>query len=369
MENSTNQTKKPFYKSAWFITLSILLAIILVAIIIFAAVNAGGGNNLNWSELELGNKLPKPKKLDGEILSDNSEYLSLEMNNVSEEDFNDYMKECKNAGYNVDIAYESLGSMYEAFNEEGYNLYLSYYSSEKTMHINLSEPATVKMKDFEWPDNDLCSLLPAPKSNFGYFNSNSSSYLSVSIGNTSVQDFEDYVEACQDSGFNVDYYSSDNSYSAKNSDGYSLYVKYAGVNVMEITLNKPYEDTDDDTTIDESSPTEEEPEESKEPEKEPVSSKPEDSSSSEDGLSTEFKNAMDSYEEFMDDYIDFMEKYQNSDGTDLSLITEYTEYMNKYAQVCEDFEAWDSKDMNSTEAAYYLEVQTRVNQKLLNALD
>ncbi len=369
MENSTNQTKKPFYKSSWFITLSILLAIVLLVIIIFAAVKVGGGNKLNWSELELGDKLPEPQKLGGKISSNNSESLSLVIFRIKEQEFNDYVKECKNAGYNVDIVHDSLGSMYEAFNEEGYNLYLSYSSFEKSMRINLSEPATVKMKDFDWPDNDLCSLLPAPKSNFGYFNSNSSSYLSVSIGNTSVQDFEDYVEACQDSGFNVDYSSTDTTFSAKNSDGYSLYVKYAGVNVMEITLHAPSKDTDDDTTIDESSPTEEEPEESKEPEKEPASSKPEDSSSSDDGLSTEFKNAMDSYEEFMDDYIDFMEKYQNSDGTDLSLITEYTEYMNKYAQVCEDFEAWDSKDMNSAEAAYYLEVQTRVNQKLLNALD
>ena len=47
MENSTNQTKKPFYKSSWFITLSKLLAIVLVVIIIFAAVKVDGGNKLN----------------------------------------------------------------------------------------------------------------------------------------------------------------------------------------------------------------------------------------------------------------------------------------------------------------------------------
>ena len=64
MENSTTQTKKPFYKSAWFIILSILVAVILIAIIIFSAVTVGGGNKINWSELELGDKLPVPKKVE-----------------------------------------------------------------------------------------------------------------------------------------------------------------------------------------------------------------------------------------------------------------------------------------------------------------
>ena len=365
MENSTTQTKKPFYKSAWFIILSILVAVILIAIIIFSAVTVGGGNKINWSELELGDKLPVPKKLNGEVLLDNSESLSLTMYKVSEKDFKDYVKECKNAGYTVDIAYESLSSMYEAFNDEGYNLYLSYYSSEESMRIDLTEPATAKMKEFEWPDNDLCSLLPTPKSNFGYFNSNSSNYLSVSIGNTTVEDYEDYVKACQDKGFNVDYYSSDNSFSAENTNGYSLYVKYAGVNVMDITLNEPYEDTDNnnDTNSEETPATEEESEEISVPESE-------DTSSYDDNeLSTDFKEAMDSYEEFMDEYIDFMKKYQNSDGTDMSLISEYSEYMSKYTKVCEDFAAWEGKDMNSAETAYYVEVQTRVNQKLLEVLN
>ena len=233
------------------------------------------------------------------------------------------------------------------------------------MRIDLTEPATAKMKEFEWPDNDLCSLLPTPKSNFGYFNSNSSSYLSVSIGNTTFEDYEDYVKACQDKGFNVDYYSSDNSFSAENTNGYSLYVKYAGVNVMDITLNEPYEDTDNnnDTNSEETPATEEESEEISVPESE-------DTSSYDDNeLSTDFKEAMDSYEEFMNEYIDFMKEYQESDGTDMSLLSEYSEYMNKYTKVCEDFADWEDKDMNSSETAYYVEVQTRVNQKLLEALN
>ena len=73
---------------------------------------------------------------------------------------------------------------------------------------------------------------------------------------------------------------------------------------------------------------------------------------------------MDSYESFMDEYCDFMKKYLNSDGTDMSILTDYTEYMSKYTEVMEDFEAWESEDMNGAETEYYLEVQTRVSKKL-----
>lgn len=84
-----------------------------------------------------------------------------------------------------------------------------------------------------------------------------------------------------------------------------------------------------------------------------------------DGMHPEFKEAMDSYEEFMTEYCEFMQKYDDSDGTDVSLLTEYTEYLGKYAEFVASFEEWDEDEMNDTELAYYLDVQTRVNKKLL----
>ena len=82
------------------------------------------------------------------------------------------------------------------------------------------------------------------------------------------------------------------------------------------------------------------------------------------GLDPDFKKAMDSYEKFMDEYVAFMKKYQ-ANPSDLSLLVDYADYMSKYADFVEDFEAWDDEDMNTAEAAYYLEVQTSVNKKLL----
>ena len=88
----------------------------------------------------------------------------------------------------------------------------------------------------------------------------------------------------------------------------------------------------------------------------------------EDGMRPEFKEAMDSYEAFMDEYVVFMEKY-NEDPSDLSLLADYSVYLGKYAEFVEDFEKWENEEMNNTELNYYIEVQNRVNEKLLEVVE
>ena len=84
-----------------------------------------------------------------------------------------------------------------------------------------------------------------------------------------------------------------------------------------------------------------------------------------DGMRPEFKKAMDSYEEFMTEYCEFMKKYGESDGTDLGLVADYANYMSKYAEWVKDFEGWDDGEMNTEEAAYYLDIQKRISKKLI----
>lgn len=74
---------------------------------------------------------------------------------------------------------------------------------------------------------------------------------------------------------------------------------------------------------------------------------------------------MDSYEAFVDEYVAFMEKYNNN-PSDIGLIADYASYMRKYADFAKKFEQWENEDLNDDELAYYIEVQTRVNQKLLD---
>ena len=63
---------------------------------------------------------------------------------------------------------------------------------------------------------------------------------------------------------------------------------------------------------------------------------PSESSNSSDGISPEFKEAMDSYESFMNDYVDFMKKYkENADP--IAMMEDYNAYMQKYIEVESDF--------------------------------
>ena len=86
---------------------------------------------------------------------------------------------------------------------------------------------------------------------------------------------------------------------------------------------------------------------------------------SDEAIRPEFQQAMDSYEAFFDEYCDFMQRYSESDGTDLGMLADYADMMEQYAQVTSDFSNWNSDDLTTAELSLYLDVQTRVNQKLL----
>ena len=80
-------------------------------------------------------------------------------------------------------------------------------------------------------------------------------------------------------------------------------------------------------------------------------------------IDPDFKEALDSYEQFIDEYIVFMRKYQNGDPTSLELIAEMAEYTEKMADFEEKMGALE-KDMNPAEQQYYTEVMTRIGLKM-----
>ena len=124
----------------------------------------------------------------------------------------------------------------------------------------------------------------------------------------------------------------------------------------------------DDDDVEDGSETErdgdaEEPEEEQEPEDEPED---EQNESAEDGISPEFKAAMDSYEEFFDEYVAFMEKYSKSSNPS-GMIMDYSEYMMKYADTMNKLNQVDYDKLTVPEQAYYIEVMARIQKKLLQS--
>ena len=81
-------------------------------------------------------------------------------------------------------------------------------------------------------------------------------------------------------------------------------------------------------------------------------------------IDPEFKAAMDSYEKFFDEYVAIMKKYK-ANPTDMSILSDYAKYMGQYADMMQKFEKWENEDLNTAEAAYYVDVQARITKKLL----
>lgn len=225
-----------------------------------------------------------------------------------------------------------------------------------------ADPETEEYAEFDWPTSEIAKLLPVPKSNVGKVLWEASYGFVVHVSETSKEDYKDYVDACQEKGFTIDYHASDTVYYGDNSDGYHVYVSYED-EVMTIRIDEPEEDTKtDDTSADASADTSAE-KETEETEAADASSQEPDESVSDDDIRPEFKEAMDSYEAFFNEYCDFMEKYNASDDQ-TSMLAEYADYMAKYADMLDKMDDIGDDDLTTAEAAYYAEVSARVMQKL-----
>lgn len=226
-----------------------------------------------------------------------------------------------------------------------------------------------KFSEIKWPDSEIAKLLPVPESNTGKIEHETSSSFHIYVGKITKEDFNTYVDSCKEKGFTSDYSSSDDSYSADNTDGYHISLDYYEDSWeykephMSISIRKRSEDneTDESSINDKSSNIEATDDNSSDAE---ITDNKSDKSNATktDKLSPEFKEAMDSYEKFFDKYCAFMKKYKNAKDPS-SLFTEYTDYMAQYSEMMEKMDALKT-ELSSDELAYYLEVSARITKKL-----
>lgn len=346
-KDKKRKKKKPFFLNWWFIL------IVIIAIAAIAGKLRGSGDKIKWNAMELGNMIPEPPSVRGTLYENSDEQLRVSLENVSDKQYNDYLDACIEKGFTVDPEKDSYS--YKAYNADGYCLDMSHIN--ESLSINLEIP--MALGTITWPSSAAGKQLPVPESKTGKFSFEYDDNFFVYIGDMSKTDYDAYVAACSDMGFTVDYNKGDTYYYADNSDGWHVSLKYEGNSIMSINIDAPDEEESSKAT---------ETDEITKPEKTAESAPSETTDDKQDnnsaGLSPDFKAAMDSYEAFMDEYIAFLKKY-NSNPSDPDLLSDYTAYMSKYADFVKDFENWEDEDMNADETAYYLEVQSRVTQKLL----
>ena len=351
----TKKKKKPIYKRWWFYVI-----VVIAAIAVISSISGNKSEKIKWDDIILSEQLPEPPKKNGKINDNTAEALSVEIYKISDNQFNNYVEACKAKGFTVDSE-SDYSSSYDAYNAAGYKLSLGYYGSRDQMEIELEKP--IEMSAITWPTSKAGNQLPAPKSTTGKFSYENDDGFSVYIGNTSKDDYNSYVKACSDKGFTVNYNKDDNFYDADNNAGWHVSIKYEGNNIMSIDIDAPSESsTAPSASEDTTKPAESKPAQSK-----PAKTANNDSDMV-DGMHRDFKEAMDSYEEFFDEYVAFMKKYENSDNP-MSMFSDYTKFMSQYSETMQKLDEWKSKDLNTKEAAYLLDVTNRINKKLLEVAE
>lgn len=228
----TKKKKKPIYKRWWFYVI-----VVIATITVISSISINKSEKIKWSDIILSAQLPEPPKDKGEIHENTAEMLWVDINKISDKQYNDYTEACKAKGFTVDP--ESDSTSYGAYNSEGYKLSLSHYGSEDEMKIELEKP--IEMSSITWPTSKAGKQLPAPKSTKGKFTHENDDGFNVYIGNTSKDDYNSYVKACSDKGFTVNYDKGDSFYNADNSAGWHVSIKYEGNNIMSIDIDAPSE--------------------------------------------------------------------------------------------------------------------------------
>lgn len=93
-------------------------------------------------------------------------------------------------------------------------------------------------ENFVWSDILLADVVPEPESLFGEVMSNYDDSLSLYVYKTSIEDYNDYVEACKGKGFTVEAEQSEHSYYAYDANGFKLSLYYdESDNKMHISID------------------------------------------------------------------------------------------------------------------------------------
>lgn len=396
-------------------------AVGFLLIVPFFLVYGDGNTDKNktfvWPEDGITQMLPEPKVKKG-TLSVHEDSMHAYVYRMSAEDYKEYLDACIEKGFNKEA--ENGGNDYHAFNEEGYELDLFYEERYKRMSIDLDAP---KISDsYQWPDSALAKLLPKPKSDTGKVEWEYEDSFLVYVADTSEDEYRDYVKACSDAGFTVDYSKGEQYYRAENADGVSLSLEYKGNNSMSVRLQAPSKAelerraqaeaeakaaqeqaeaeakaaqeqaeaeakaaqeqaeaeakaaqeqaeaeakaAQEQAEAEAKAAQEQAEAEAKAAQEQDEAGTAEGSAELVDGMRPEVKEALDDYEAFMNEYCDFMEKYSTSDDQG-SMLGDYTQFMLKYAEAMESIDKVNESDLNDIELAYYIEVTARIEKRLL----
>lgn len=149
-------TQAGLFISAWLMGMKIIkepmkglniIFAIIAFVLIIPIIRTGGGNTtssqkydkINWNYIILKEYLPEPNENKGKILTNSDEHLSIYISAKSEDDYREYIEDCKDFGYIINA--KNNTSSYDAYNEKGFKLRIWYSEYSKEYHISLDKKA------------------------------------------------------------------------------------------------------------------------------------------------------------------------------------------------------------------------------------
>lgn len=188
-----------------------------------------------WPKSGLPSLIPQPASLNGEMYLDAGETLSVYAANTSLEEYNQYLEDCKESGFTIGM--NQYSSYYEAYDEEGNYLDLSYDEDYSEMHIRLEK--AIETSPIEWPENPLAQLLPIPPSLDGNVFQDSNDSCVIYLAGMTKTEFGNYARKCMQAGFSESYLQETTFYGSDENDN-RLSMDYLPSKLVKIRISAPY---------------------------------------------------------------------------------------------------------------------------------
>ena len=203
-----------------------------------------------WGDLQLGDKIPEVTENYGEILENTGTCLKFKVDYELFQPYS-YISQCKQMGYIYGHEYSISGYgprvIFQAFNKDGFEITIWDNTGILTAYYTIEVTPYKHMREFDWNNWGMSECLPQPASNIGVSCRCSKCYGTLYVANISRQQFDNYVQACADTGFDSQYESwtpgEFDKYQSSDEDGNRVTLQYYDGDVMSIEFYEKPEPT------------------------------------------------------------------------------------------------------------------------------
>ncbi len=217
-------------------SLSSMLAILLIIpFFMFIGVEHTSYDRYVWPNNNLSSLLPKPQSDYGEIRRDAADEFEIRIGKTKKKEYNAYVEECVGKGFSLKAT--RYDSSYIAYSESGAELQIRYSPRLKEMDISIA--AQQEFYEYIWPGRELSALLPEPVSKLGVINNETKDRFRITVAETSITEFNKYVNECIEAGFTEDMFKNEQSFSSQNIDGVKIEIEYNVNDVMVVLVYIP----------------------------------------------------------------------------------------------------------------------------------